>query len=85
MPPVARLFVVVHVACRYRLFSLLPRHPARPLLLFFQYLMPASWLGTGSLSEGDRLRLALERLASKRYRQSVRMDMLRVILGAAQE
>ena len=62
MPPVARLFVVVHVACRYRLFSLLPRHPARPLLLFFQYLMPASWLGTGSLSEGDRLRLALERL-----------------------
>ncbi|MFP1680180.1 AarF/UbiB family protein [Alloalcanivorax sp. C16-2] len=62
MPPVARLFVVVHVACRYRLFSLLPRHPARPLLLFFQYLMPASWLGTGGLSEGDRLRLALERL-----------------------
>ena len=62
MPPVARLFVVVHVACRYRLFSLLPRHPARPLLLFFQYLMPASWLGTGGLSEGDRVRLALERL-----------------------
>ena len=62
MPPVFRLFVVVHVACRYRLFSLLPRHPARPLLLFFQYLMPASWLGTGDLSEGDRLRLALEQL-----------------------
>ncbi|GAA5126513.1 AarF/UbiB family protein [Alloalcanivorax gelatiniphagus] len=62
MPPVIRLLTVVHVACRYRLFSLLPAHPARPLLVGLQYLVPSSWPGTGDLSDGDRLRLALERL-----------------------
>ena len=62
MPPITRILVVIHVICRYRLISLLPSHPARGLLLILQYLMPASWLGTGELSEGERLQKALERL-----------------------
>jgi ubiquinone biosynthesis protein len=62
MPPISRLLVVAHVACRYRLLSLLPPHPARPFLVLLQYLVPSSWLGTGKLSEGERLKLALERL-----------------------
>ena len=62
MPPISRLLVVAHVACRYRLLSLLPPHPARPFLVLLQYLVPSSWLGTGQLTEGERLKLALERL-----------------------
>ncbi|MCE7523230.1 AarF/UbiB family protein [Alloalcanivorax xenomutans] len=62
MPPFARLFSVALVVCRYRLLSLLPAHPIRPLLVFLQYLVPTSWRGTGDLSEGERLRLALEEL-----------------------
>jgi len=62
MPPILRLLVVVHVVCRYRLLSLLPSHTLRPLLVTVQYLVPSSWLGTGKLSDGERLRRALERL-----------------------
>ncbi|MBL4859263.1 MAG: hypothetical protein JKY36_08775, partial [Erythrobacter sp.] len=54
MPPITRILVVIHVICRYRLISLLPAHPAKSLFLVLQYLVPASWLGTGELSEGER-------------------------------
>ncbi|ASK32976.1 AarF/UbiB family protein [Alloalcanivorax mobilis] len=62
MPPLIRLLTVTHVVCRYRLLSLLPPHPARPLLIALQYLVPSSWRGTGTLSEGERLQQALETL-----------------------
>lgn len=62
MPPITRMLVVIHVICRYRLISLLPPHPTKGLLLILQYLVPASWLGTGHLSEGERLQKALEQL-----------------------
>ncbi|EKF76125.1 ubiquinone biosynthesis protein [Alcanivorax hongdengensis A-11-3] len=62
MLPLTRILVVTHVVCRYRLISLLPPHPARGLLLILQFLVPSSWPGTGKLSEGERLQLALERL-----------------------
>ena len=39
MPPISRLLVVAHVACRYRLLSLLPPHPARPFLVLLQYCL----------------------------------------------
>lgn len=62
MPPLTRMLAVTHVVCRYRLVSLLPPHPLRPLLMVLQFLVPSSWLGTGGLSDGERLRRALERL-----------------------
>ena len=62
MPPIPRLLMVTHVVCRYRLLSLLPDHPARTLLVLLQYLVPSSWRGTGRLTEGERLQLALETL-----------------------
>lgn len=62
MPPLFRLLVVTHVVCRYRLLSLLPPHPVRPLLVLLQYLVPSSWRGVGALSEGERLQYALETL-----------------------
>ncbi len=46
MPPITRILVLIHVICRYRLISLLPRHPARGRLLILQYLLPARWRGT---------------------------------------
>jgi len=62
MLPVTRILVVIHVVCRYRLIALLPAHPLRNLLLVMSFLLPSSWLGTGKLSEGERLQKALERL-----------------------
>lgn len=62
MPPLTRILVLAHVVCRYRLLSLLPPHPLRPLLMGVQFLVPSSWAGTGKLDEGERLRLALQRL-----------------------
>jgi ubiquinone biosynthesis protein len=62
MFPFIRVLTVIHVICRYRLLSLLPGHPALRLLAALQWLWPGAWLGTGKLSEGERLRLALERL-----------------------
>ena len=57
-----RILHVVHVICRYRLLSLLPAHPARLPLVILQYLVPSSWFGPRRLSEGERLRAALEQL-----------------------
>ncbi len=62
MLPFTRILVVTHVVCRYRLIALLPAHPLRNLLLLLSFLMPSSWLGTGKLSEGERLQKALEQL-----------------------
>ena len=62
MLPVTRILVVAHVVCRYRLIALLPSHPLRNVLLMLSFLVPSSWLGTGKLSEGERLQKALERL-----------------------
>ena len=62
MSLIARIVYVVHVICTYRLISLLPPHPARAPLLVLQYLMPSSWFGPRGLSEGERLRAALEKL-----------------------
>lgn len=62
MSLLARILYVVHVLCAYRLISLMPSHPARAPLLVLQYLMPSSWFGPRGLSEGERLRAALEKL-----------------------
>jgi ubiquinone biosynthesis protein len=66
MSSLLRLLVITHVFCRYRLVSLLPRrHAATRLLWLLQWITPSCWLGvpgTKGLSEGERLRLALERL-----------------------
>ncbi len=62
MLPVTRILVVTHVVCRYRLLALLPAHPLRNLLIALSFLIPSSWIGTGKLSEGERLQKALEQL-----------------------
>ena len=62
MLPFARIILVIHVVCRYRLLSLLPAHPTRPLLVILQWLAPSSWRRLGHLSEGERLQLALQQL-----------------------
>ena len=62
MLPVTRILVVIHVVCRYRLIALLPAHPLRNLLLVMSFLLPSSWLGTGKLSEGERLHKQVSRI-----------------------
>ena len=62
MSALLRIFTVFHVVCRYRLVSLLPRHPALIPLTILEYLHPAAWFGPRNLSEGERLRLALQEL-----------------------
>lgn len=57
-----RLFVIMHVFCRYRLASLLPPHPAIRLLQWLQWLTPSCWFGPKGLDEGQRLKVALEEL-----------------------
>lgn len=62
MFPVFRVLHVLHIAGRYRLFSLLPAHPLRAPLLLLQWLLPSSWFAARDLSEGERLRQALQDL-----------------------
>ncbi|PKM22662.1 MAG: ubiquinone biosynthesis protein UbiB, partial [Gammaproteobacteria bacterium HGW-Gammaproteobacteria-14] len=62
MLPVTRVFYVLHILCRYRLFSLLPAHPLITPLILLQYAMPSSWFGPRDLSDGQRLQYALEAL-----------------------
>lgn len=57
-----RMFAVLRVVCRYRLVSLLPRHPLLLPLTLVEYLHPAAWFGPRNLSEGERLQKALEEL-----------------------
>ena len=60
--PVGRVLFVLHIVCRYRLATLLPAHPVRPLAILLTWLVPSSWFGPRGLSEGERLREALDRL-----------------------
>ncbi|MCH8542564.1 MAG: ubiquinone biosynthesis protein UbiB [Alcanivorax sp.] len=60
--PLGRILFVIHVACRYRLASLLPAHGLRPLAVLVQYLVPSSWFTPRGLSEGERLQRALDQL-----------------------
>ena len=62
MLPIGRVIKVIHVVCRYRVLSLFPAHPLTTPLVWLQFLWPGAWLGTAGLSEGQRLRLAMERL-----------------------
>ena len=62
MSAVLRMFTVWHLLCRYRLISLLPRHPLLWPLWLLQALTPSSWFGPRHLNEGERLRLALQAL-----------------------
>ena len=62
MFPVFRVLFVLHIVCRYRLISLLPPHPLLKPLILLEYLMPSSWFGPRHLSEGERLRQALQDL-----------------------
>jgi ubiquinone biosynthesis protein len=62
MFPVFRVLFVLHVVCRYRLISLLPSHPLLLPLIVLEYLAPSSWFGPRHLSEGERLRQALQEL-----------------------
>src|SRR5690606_33063288 len=57
-----RMFAVLRVVCRYRLVSLLPRHPLLLPLTLVEYQCPAAWFGPRDLSEGERLQKALEEL-----------------------
>jgi len=57
-----RILVVWHVVCRYRLVSLLPAHPLLLPFTLLEFLHPAAWFGPRGLSEGERLRLALQEL-----------------------
>lgn len=61
MLPLLRVFVVMHVVCRYRLLSLLPARPLLYPLLLLQWLYPAAWFGP-RLPAGERLQKALEEL-----------------------
>lgn len=60
--PVGRMLFVLHVLCRYRLATLLPAHPLRPVAIALMYLVPSTWFGPRGLSEGERLRQALDQL-----------------------
>lgn len=62
MLPIRRLFFVIHIIGYYRLLSLLPSIGVLRVLKVLQYLIPSSWFGPRQLSEGERLRTALERL-----------------------
>ncbi len=62
MSAVWRLVTVWHVVCRYRLVSLLPKHPLLVPFTLLEFLHPAAWFGPRGLSEGERLRLALQEL-----------------------
>lgn len=62
MSALLRLFVIAHVFCYYRLARLLPRHPATRLIWLLQWLTPSCWFGVRRLDDGERLRLALQRL-----------------------
>jgi ubiquinone biosynthesis protein len=62
MLPVFRILFVLHIVCRYRLLSLLPSHPLLKPLILIEYLAPSSWFGPRHLSEGERLRQALQDL-----------------------
>lgn len=62
MSALFRIIAVIHVICRYRLVSLLPRHPLLVPLVALEYLHPAAWFGPRGLSEGQRLQYALQEL-----------------------
>lgn len=62
MSALLRIFTVIQVVCRYRLLSLLPKHPLLIPLIVLEYLHPAAWFGPRGLTEGQRLQHALQEL-----------------------
>lgn len=56
-----RFFYLIWITAHYRLDLLLPRHPARRLLIPFIFINPFAWFAPCQ-SRGKRLRLALQKM-----------------------